>query len=588
MQEAESKEDIVVENFGTGEIIQNPKIQQKETTTITVLSKQDPSPPFEKFIHSMIISTLIGILLAFSLFNVFFFAFFKTNDDPVFKIGIMIIALIVIISFTVSYIMYCNNIINIDGTYKVGDYSKTICGENIYILDTGEYKVSEGITGFSSNNLGNNSLIKSYFTSTPTIFILIIAYVYVLIKGYINANDENIFEGGQCSNDIDNSALIGCESLGKRNIKIFLVIVYLLFSIFGGEIKSLIKTHNLSILNIKDIQLTKLYLFNLLVAFVILTIPLYTFSNDKHQGGIGAFVGRIFYIIKYFCYNMIKLALTFITDKMLLKYILAIFILIIFNRTLTKIITNSNAKILTTINNDWLDKYIISTGVSNINNINNAESPYLTTILDNLPLFNHGTGTNIAYNEIDNAFIDYFQENIKNAYINSENPIFGADPLMLRDYKDNLFKFVQFNRGNEFDTIIPSIQDYVNNKKLDLSTSSYASLFDQLGINSSPYPNSSINIDSIEKDLIYYINAITNIRKICFNMRNDKSLKNYIASTSKHLVMITIVILSVSMYLFIHQLIKLDYNAISYIVFFIIIFAVLMAGYGWATGFTYT
>lgn len=529
--------------------------------------KPDPTPAFEKFTHSMVIACFIGILLFMTLLYSIYIIAFDHDSDTIFKIGFTIILVLVLASFSMSYILYCNNIINIDGTYKVGDYSKTICGPNIYILDTGEYKVSEGITGFTSNSITNTALNISKSISSYTIFILVIGYIYVLIKGFLDTH--------KYCDGIDKE-LMNCEVSWKKILKIVVFIMYLLYTIYGKEMFSLFTHSNLSILNLnKDATklASKLYFKELVIAITILIIPISTFSDR-------GFLNKILGIIEYLFRNLFEL-IKYIN----LKHLILIIILIILNRTLNKLVSDSNVQILESIKKDWLGKYILPSDTEISKNPNHALSDHLITVLDNLPLLKHGANTGISYTPLDNLFIKYFEQNIKNAYASSLNPISGSDPLLIRDYGENLFKFIQFNRGKELDSVVNGIQKYINDKQYNLENSNYSNLFQQLLLNS-PDDATNNNVDN-DKDLIYYIQVISNIRRICHNMKNDSTLKNYVNNTTKNLILITIIILSVSLYIFIHPLIKNNINVIGYIIFLIIIFTVLMAGYGWATGFTY-
>jgi hypothetical protein len=203
------------------------------------------------------------------------------------------------------------------------------------------------------------------------------------------------------------------------------------------------------------------------------------------------------------------------------------------------------------------------------------------TTLDNAPFLKNKTLT-----ELDNYFIEYFKQNIVNAFANSPTPKFASDPLLVQNYADNLYKFIQFDRGTEMNSVVNRLQNYIDTNNYNIDNSSYKTIYEKFRLKSAE--KGTVDIDT-DKDLCYYIQLINNIRTICFNMKTDKTLKDFIRNKMKYLILISLFLVFFSIYLLIHPIIKDNtINVLNYLIFVIIVLAVVMAGYGWTTGFIYS
>ena len=545
-------------------------------------SAVDPTPPLETFTHSIVISSFIGILLFLTMFSMMYMMVIDPDtSNPLFEFMLTFLIILVLASFSFSYIMYCNNLINIDGTYMVGNDSMKQCEQNNYILDTGEYKVSAGIGGFGGINKTSETLNIANKVSTFSILIMILGYVYILTSGYrsvIKGNSPHDQQFGKRGiNGLDNidQLLLEDETSDHQQIKIALMIIYVLFTIFGSEVLSIfdsLKTVKYK-LKIDTAIYSKLYITNLGVAFLILALPLSQMRNTE-----GGFFSKLTTLLSSYFSNIITLFRNI--NK---AHFFILIIIIILNRILNRAITNLNTQLFTTITNDWYLKYIqpYDNTVANGASSTPATSPYLMTTLDNAPFLKNKTLT-----ELDNYFIEYFKQNIVNAFANSPTPKFASDPLLVQNYADNLYKFIQFDRGTEMNSVVNRLQNYIDTKNYNIDNSSYKTIYEKFRLKSAE--KGTVDIDT-DKDLCYYIQLINNIRTICFNMKTDKTLKDFIRNKMKYLILISLFLVFFSIYLLIHPIIKDNtINVLNYLIFVIIVLAVVMAGYGWTTGFIYS
>ena len=545
-------------------------------------SAVDPTPPLETFTHSIVISSFIGILLFLTMFSMMYMMVIDPDtSNPLFEFMLTFLIILVLASFSFSYIMYCNNLINIDGTYMVGNDSMKQCEQNNYILDTGEYKVSAGIGGFGGINKTSETLNIANKVSTFSILIMILGYVYILTSGYrsvIKGNSPHDQQFGKRGiNGLDNidQLLLEDETSDHQQIKIALMIIYVLFTIFGSEVLSIfdsLKTVKYK-LKIDTAIYSKLYITNLGVAFLILALPLSQMRNTE-----GGFFSKLTTLLSSYFSNIITLFRNI--NK---AHFFILIIIIILNRILNRAITNLNTQLFTTITNDWYLKYIqpYDNTVANGASSTPATSPYLMTTLDNAPFLKNKTLT-----ELDNYFIEYFKQNIVNAFANSPTPKFASDPLLVQNYADNLYKFIQFDRGTEMNSVVNRLQNYIDTENYNIDNSSYKTIYEKFRLKSAE--KGTVDIDT-DKDLCYYIQLINNIRTICFNMKTDKTLKDFIRNKMKYLILISLFLVFFSIYLLIHPIIKDNtINVLNYLIFVIIVLAVVMAGYGWTTGFIYS
>ena len=545
-------------------------------------SAVDPTPPLETFTHSIVISSFIGILLFLTMFSMMYMMVIDPDtSNPLFEFMLTFLIILVLASFSFSYIMYCNNLINIDGTYMVGNDSMKQCEQNNYILDTGEYKVSAGIGGFGGINKTSETLNIANKVSTFSILIMILGYVYILTSGYrsvIKGNSPHDQQFGKRGiNGLDNidQLLLEDETSDHQQIKIALMIIYVLFTIFGSEVLSIfdsLKTVKYK-LKIDTAIYSKLYITNLGVAFLILALPLSQMRNTE-----GGFFSKLTTLLSSYFSNIITLFRNI--NKV---HFFILIIIIILNRILNRAITNLNTQLFTTITNDWYLKYIqpYDNTVANGASSTPATSPYLMTTLDNAPFLKNKTLT-----ELDNYFIEYFKQNIVNAFANSPTPKFASDPLLVQNYADNLYKFIQFDRGTEMNSVVNRLQNYIDTKNYNIDNSSYKTIYEKFRLKSAE--KGTVDIDT-DIDLCYYIQLINNIRTICFNMKTDKTLKDFIRNKMKYLILISLFLVFFSIYLLIHPIIKDNtINVLNYLIFVIIVLAVVMAGYGWTTGFIYS
>lgn len=545
-------------------------------------SAVDPTPPLETFTHSIVISSFIGILLFLTMFSMMYMMVIDPDtSNPLFEFMLTFLIILVLASFSFSYIMYCNNLINIDGTYMVGNDSMKQCEQNNYILDTGEYKVSAGIGGFGGINKTSETLNIANKVSTFSILIMILGYVYILTSGYrsvIKGNSPHDQQFGKRGiNGLDNidQLLLEDETSDHQQIKIALMIIYVLFTIFGSEVLSIfdsLKTVKYK-LKIDTAIYSKLYITNLGVAFLILALPLSQMRNTE-----GGFFSKLTTLLSSYFSNIITLFRNI--NK---AHFFILIIIIILNRILNRAITNLNTQLFTTITNDWYLKYIqpYDNTVANGASSTPATSPYLMTTLDNAPFLKNKTLT-----ELDNYFIEYFKQNIVNAFANSPTPKFASDPLLVQNYADNLYKFIQFDRGTEMNSVVNRLQNYIDTNNYNIDNSSYKTIYEKFRLKSAE--KGTVDIDT-DKDLCYYIQLINNIRTICFNMKTDKTLKDFIRNKMKYLILISLFLVFFSIYLLIHPIIKDNtINVLNYLIFVIIVLAVVMAGYGWTTGFIYS
>ena len=545
-------------------------------------SAVDPTPPLETFTHSIVISSFIGILLFLTMFSMMYMMVIDPDtSNPLFEFMLTFLIILVLASFSFSYIMYCNNLINIDGTYMVGNDSMKQCEQNNYILDTGEYKVSAGIGGFGGINKTSETLNIANKVSTFSILIMILGYVYILTSGYrsvIKGNSPHDQQFGKRGiNGLDNidQLLLEDETSDHQQIKIALMIIYVLFTIFGSEVLSIfdsLKTVKYK-LKIDTAIYSKLYITNLGVAFLILALPLSQMRNTE-----GGFFSKLTTLLSSYFSNIITLFRNI--NK---AHFFILIIIIILNRILNRAITNLNTQLFTTITNDWYLKYIqpYDNTVANGASSTPATSPYLMTTLDNAPFLKNKTLT-----ELDNYFIEYFKQNIVNAFANSPTPKFASDPLLVQNYADNLYKFIQFDRGTEMNSVVNRLQNYIDTKNYNIDNSSYKTIYEKFRLKSAE--KGTVDIDT-DIDLCYYIQLINNIRTICFNMKTDKTLKDFIRNKMKYLILISLFLVFFSIYLLIHPIIKDNtINVLNYLIFVIIVLAVVMAGYGWTTGFIYS
>lgn len=545
-------------------------------------SAVDPTPPLETFTHSIVISSFIGILLFLTMFSMMYMMVIDPDtSNPLFEFMLTFLIVLVLASFSFSYIMYCNNLINIDGTYMVGNDSMKQCEQNNYILDTGEYKVSAGIGGLGGTNTTNETLNIANKVSTFSILIMILGYVYILISGYrsvIKGNSPHDQQFGKRGiNGVDNidQLLLEDETSDHQQIKIALMIIYVLFTIFGSEVLSIfdsLKTVKYK-LKIDTTIYSKLYITNLGVAFLILALPLSQMRNTE-----GGFFSKLTTLLSSYFSNIITLFRNI--NK---AHFFILIIIIVLNRILNRAITNLNSQLFTKITNDWYLKYIQPYDNTAANGASStpATSPYLMTTLDNAPFLKNKTLT-----ELDNYFIEYFKQNIVNAFANSPTPKFASDPLLVQNYADNLYKFIQFDRGTEMNSVVNRLQNYIDTNNYKIDNSSYKTIYEKFRLKSAE--KGTVDIDT-DTDLCYYIQLINNIRTICFNMKTDKTLKDFIRNKMKYLILISLFLVFFSIYLLIHPIIKDNtINVLNYLIFVIIVLAVVMAGYGWTTGFIYS
>lgn len=530
----------------------------------------DPSSSMETFAHVNIISSIIGIIIFIGLFSTSYNVYLRPIKSNTTFYILSLLTFIVIGSYTSSYILYAIQILNIDGTLQVGKKALSFCGKNIYVLDTGEYKAADGFINFANSNVHstNNKLLK--ISNLLTNILLSIFYVTIIIilvsRYYISAKIKD---------EISNIIIY---NIGRNTIKDIVIYLYTFIIISGILSTSVLlniynNTNNSSLKSKDDINKAYTYapLSSILLLSLLMTVP---FNN------INLSTWKLYFS------NFIELLVY--KDVYIIIIILLIFtILTIF---LNNLITSGNNKLTNIFNNDYINKYIYVNG-------NDINDDTLEGNLNKLCFINNIKNTDRS--EINTIWIDYFKKNIKNAFANTDNQIFGDDDSIVLDYKDDLWKYIQFNNGKEFDDILLKINDYIDKNNIDISLipSMYNNLLvkDKKGITcttSSTSVSSSIRNPcgnkQIIEEIIDSLNVITNIRKICYKLRNDKTISNNIYEISKKFMGYSLLIVCIVLYIVIHTIVKSgNRNILNYMVFIAIIFAVVMGLYGWGTGFTY-
>ena len=534
----------------------------------------DPFPSMESFYHVKVISIIIGIILFIGLFSICYDVFLKNIQSNTQFLILLLMTFVVIAAYVVSYILYSIQILNIDGTLQVGRRALGFCGKNIYILDTGEYKCANGFVNFADPNMhvANNKLLKvSSIMSNVLLCIFYISIISTIIIGYY-ISPKDSFEP---------------KYLGNNLIKTIIISIYG-FSILSGIISTSVLSN---IFNFKkntykskdDINNAYQYATSSSIILLLLLIS-FPFEKIHSKPYFSQFISKW----KTYAMNFKDL----LVDRGLVKIIVILICFMILTMTLNNLISNSNNKFNQIFNNDYVTKYIYSSKDDTIS----------TTLEGNLNklCFVKNIG-NANRSAIDTYWINYFKKNIKNAYSNltntSSEQIFGDDDSIVSDFKDDLWKFIQYNDGKEFDEIVSNINEYID--KNDVDTSMIPSNYQNLLINgatASTTPSVDKNkisstscankqdIDSI----IDSFEVINNIRKICFNLRNDKTITTNITNISKKFVMFSAIVIIAILYFIVHTTVKLgNRNILNYLVFISIIFAVIMSLYGWASGFTY-
>lgn len=507
----------------------------------------DPLPSMETFIHIYIISIINGLILLIGIFGICYYTYLKNIKNNTSFFLLTILTFLLISSFIISYILYSIQILTVNATLNVGKKSLSFCGKNIYLLDTGEYKVANGYSNFASlSNLSSKKLFKiSNIISNTILLIIYTGLTTIILHSYILSSKLAKSDG-----------II--LSLGKNTIKTLIIYIYafiIISGIFTTYVLTNVYMNNSNITNKLSIAYNTGPLSSIVILSLLLIIP---FNKDNFLSNLKTYYLNFIDILKYKNYHITL-------------FILIIFLIIVIILNYT--ISNSNTKLDTLFKTEYINKYIYSYDKNNKDTLDTISNLVISVIKDK---------SNPS--EIDTYWIDYFKKNIKNVYSKTNNIINGDDDSLIKDYKDELWKYIQFNDGKEFDEILFKIKDYILEKQIDLSIiKNYRTLI-KIDKNYKGTNNTDTEIPKINNSL----DQIIKFRKICNKLRNDDTINSNVNQLTKNLITYTLILLIIILYIVIHFIVKTgNRNILNYMVFISISFAVLMALYGWATGFTY-
>jgi hypothetical protein len=497
-----------------------------------------------------------------------------------------LLSFLVLGSYSISYILYSIQLININGTLEVGKRALKFCGKNIYLIDTGEYKVFEGILKYTTMDKVQDYNFKAsrIITNVLLLILYICTIIITVLTYFVHVKPKNNTE----SADIKSAIIL---FLGFASI----IVTFALF----GVLPEPKKNDKYKSYTSQDKIISQVYRFGPVAYIRILTIIIIlpftlirpgeqidgNFANQGLYPGVDlnskmARLRKYFEIIKD---NAINLFNGLWTYK---KYIFVLILYILLNQVLNSFVTDSNNKIIDTLNDNFKNKYIENNNKPDFLEklVRKLSDESLKSASEDMP---GDTIANTVIMGIRTELQEYFIRNLRSAYNNSPNRITSDDSSLIIEYQEHLWKFIQFNDGKEFNEIVFKINKLLEENKLpttDINKKQLLTYESNAG---------ATTIDNQVKVKLYnkindILDTIVKIRNHCSKLRNDNEIYTTINGLTRKLTIFSIIIVVFVLYLLLHPLIKNGGKyVLNYLIFIIIIFVVLMSLYGWASGFTY-